>query len=100
MNKKINYLMFAIVVVAGMIPELGFAQTMDAKSQISSLFKNETFSAAINFGLIVYAGYQWFVYFNGFDPGKAFKEAIVPAGITWFAFNWQTALSWVGIMTV
>lgn len=101
-NFKIeNLIMLCLIGVFAFLPESALAQsTGGAKSQLSTLFLNEKFKMAIDFGLILFAGYQWFIYFNGFDPSKAFKDAIVPAVITWFAFNWTIALSWVGIINV
>jgi hypothetical protein len=99
--KKINWI-YALstisLVLIALSPELALAQSSNtAQSSLNSLITDPYFKKSLDFGLIIFAGYQWFLYFNNFNPANAFKEAIVPAVITWFAFQWPTAFKWVGL---
>ena len=64
-----------------------------------SLFKdfatNREVSTIIGLAMILIALYEWFMYFNNFDPSKAFKNIIKPALLTWLALQWKVFLYWV-----
>lgn len=100
-NTKSNWMyvvMLAYVAVVAMMPEFAMAQGNDMKGNFSSFLTNPLFKGAIDLGLIIFAGYQWFMYFAEFDPSSAFKKIIVPAGITFLAFQWTDVLKWVQII--
>ena len=100
-NTKFNttYVLLAVfVMVAAFMPEIAMAQGNDMKGNFASLLTNPLFKGAIDLGLIIFAGYQWFMYFADFDPSSAFKKVIVPAGITFLAFQWTDVLRWVQLI--
>ena len=101
-NTKFNttYILLAVfVMVEVFMPELALAQgTNDMKGHFSTFLTNPFFKGAIDLGLIIFAGYQWFMYFADFDPSSAFKKVIVPAGITFLAFQWTDVLRWVQLI--
>jgi hypothetical protein len=100
-NTKINWnylFMVTLVAVVAFMPELAMAQGNDMKGNFATLLSNPLFKGAIDLGLIIFAGYKWFMYFANFDPASAFKEVIVPAGITFLAFQWTDVLKWVQLI--
>ena len=92
----INYLILFVVLI---MPSYAFAQQGSGVDFLNKLVSNSTFKKTIDMGLILLAGYQWFMYLNGFKPEGAFKDIIIPAAITFFAFNWVRVLSWVGLVS-
>ena len=92
MNKANKFLFLFLV-----IPAVAFAQ-QDGVDFLNRLVANTTFKKIIDMGLILLAGYQWFMYMNGFKPSDAFKDVLVPASITFFAFNWTLVLKWLGLI--
>lgn len=100
-NKKMNWisiLTVAYVALLAFMPEVAMAQGNDMKGNFATFLSNPLFKGAIDLGLIIFAGYQWFMYFADFDPASAFKKVIVPAGITFLAFQWTDVLKWVQII--
>ena len=93
-NNKLNY----IILLIAIFPSVALAQTGGVEF-LNNLVQNDTFKKTMDMGLILLAGYQWFMYLNGFKPDGAFKDIIVPAAITFFAFNWVRVLSWVGLVS-
>lgn len=91
-----KYLVFALVAITVMVPELAHASS--ASRSVSELLTNRYFAGAIDLGLLILAGFKWFDYLADFKPDGAFKAALIPAVITFAAFQWQDALRWVGIL--
>lgn len=93
-----NYVMMIFFIMICFCPELAFAG--NDNSQIAN-FKNFVtqgmFKKVMDLGLLVYAGVKWFDYLNGWSPNGAFKDILIPAMVTFAAFNWITMLGWVGL---
>lgn len=99
-EKKIIFLknlsfMF-VFFVALVMPEIVFAGN-SAQQNFQEFVTNGVFKNIIDLGLLFLAAFQWFLYVNGFRPENAFKDIIVPAVITFMAFNWVDVLGWVGL---
>jgi hypothetical protein len=92
-----NYLVFTLAMVAMILPELAFAGNA-AQGNIGQLLNNPLFKGAIDLGLLLLAGFKWFDYFAEFDPKSAFRNVIVPAVLTFLAFQWLDVLRWVQII--
>lgn len=92
-----NYLVFTLMMAVMMIPELAFAGN-SAQGNINQLLSNPLFKGAIDLGLLLLAGFKWFDYFAEFDPKSAFRNVIIPAVLTFLAFQWLDVLRWVGIV--
>jgi len=90
-NRNVVLMLVLTAFVMTIIPEMAMAQN------VNNILNNGYFKTAINFGLGMYAAWKWFEYFNGFSPNSAFKDIIVPAIITFLAFQWQTVLGWFSI---
>lgn len=69
-----------------------------AQTNFQEFVTNGVFKSVIDLGLLFLAGFQWFLYWNSFNPSNAFKEILVPAVITFIAFNWVAVLGWVGLI--
>lgn len=69
-----------------------------AKTSLQTLLNNKTFSTTITLGFGIYSAFKWFDYFNNFSTGDALRGIIVPAVLTYLAFNWQVVLGWVGLV--
>lgn len=96
-NNK-NYFAFLIVfAVMLMFPEVALAENTQT-GNFENFVTNGVFKTVIDLGLLFLAAFQWFLYWNGFNPSNAFKDIIVPAVITFIAFNWITVLGWVGLV--
>ena len=95
-NVKTNYLVFTLLMAVMMIPEMAFAGN-SMQQNIGTLLANPMFKGAIDLGLLLLAGFKWFDYFAEFDPKSAFRNVIVPAVLTFLAFQWLDLLRWVGI---
>lgn len=96
-NKNVGVLVLfiAVAMIMTMIPELAMAQ-----SNVGTILGNSRFKTIIKFGLGMYAAWQWFSYFNNFSPSSAFKDVIVPAIITYLAFEWETVLGFFNITSL
>lgn len=92
-----NYLVFTLLMVVMMIPELALAGN-SAQGNIGQLLNNPLFKGAIDLGLLLLAGFKWFDYFAEFDPKSAFKNVIIPAVLTFLAFQWLDVLRWVQVV--
>lgn len=97
--KKFNskYLFFTMMMVVMMIPEMAFAGN-SMQGNIGTLLNNPLFKGAIDLGLLLLAGFKWFDYFAEFDPKTAFRNVIIPAVLTFLAFQWLDVLRWVQIV--
>lgn len=97
MNKMYSYLNIFLILGIILLPEIALAgntQTQNFQRFVTEgVFKN-----VIDLGLLFLAAFQWFLYWNSFSPEKAFKDIIVPAVITFLAFNWVWMLEIVGLV--
>ena len=80
------------------MPEEALAQQNTQKTNFASLLANPLFKNAIDIGLLIFAGWKWFGYFAGFNPDSAFKDIVVPAVITFLAFQWLDVLRWMQLV--
>lgn len=88
--KKYLFLMITILIFSA-LPQDAFA--FSASQSVQAFFDEERTRKILDFGLILWALYQWYMYINNFEPSRAFKDIIYPGLITWFAFNWYLFLS-------
>lgn len=75
-----------------LLPEISMAA-----GNVNTVLTNNRFMPIIKFGLGLYAAWKWFEYFSNFSPGSAFRDIIVPAIITYLAFEIQTVLGFFGL---
>jgi hypothetical protein len=102
MNKEYEFFIknlsvLAIFLVALIVPEMAFAGNA-AQGNFQEFVTNGVFKTVIDLGLLFLAAFQWFLYWNGWNPQNAFKDILGPAVITFIAFNWITVLGWVGLV--
>jgi hypothetical protein len=98
-TKTLSYVALAtIAIIAMSIPEVALAQNNAQKTNFSSLLSNPLFKNAIDIGLLIFAGWKWFNYFSDFNPDSAFKSIVVPAVITFLAFQWLDVLRWMQLV--
>lgn len=99
-NKAVwGYLSLAVFAVSlTLMPDVALAQSNAMKSNVGGLLRNPLFKNSVDIGLLLLAGWRWFEYFSGFQPDNAFKQIIVPAVITFLAFQWTDVLGWVGLI--
>ena len=98
LTKSINLnlvLLVAFTLVIFLIPDPVYAAK--AKSQLKKIIDSKFFAGAIDLGLIIFAAYQWFLYIADFNPGDAFKKIILPALVTFLAFQWKDVLKWINL---
>lgn len=97
-NNRWMMVLVVMVLVSAMFPEFAFAGNNGQQSSLKSLLSNPFFKSAVDFGLLVYAGYKWFMYFAEFDPASAFQKVLVPAVMTFLAFQWLDVLGWIKLV--
>lgn len=99
-TKTLSYAALAtIAIITVLMPEIALAQGTNAqKTNFASLLSNPLFKNAIDIGLLLLAGWRWFNYFSDFQPDSAFKNIIVPAVITFLAFQWLDVLRWMQLV--
>lgn len=97
-NLKNNYLVLSLIMMVSLVlPEVALAGN-SMQGNLGTLLNNPLFKGAIDLGLLLLAGFRWFDYFAEFDPASAFKRIIVPAVLTFLAFQWVDVLRWVQII--
>lgn len=98
--KKDNFWIFLLVTGIFMVlgtTDMAFAQQNTKSNEFRSFVNNPLFKGAIDLTLLILAGYKWFQYIANFEPQNAFMNALTPAAITFFAFQWVQVLQWLGI---
>lgn len=86
------FLMVAMMAIM-VVPELASAQiTGNGGAQITTMFNKVM--PIFKFGLGLYSAWKWFQYFASFNPSSAFLDIIVPALMTFLAFQLDTVLGW------
>lgn len=98
--KKDNFWVFLLLVGVFAVlgtTEVAFAQNNSKVQNFKTFLTDPFFKGAIDLTLLILAGYKWFSYINNFNPSNAFMEALVPAALTFFAFQWTQVLNWVGL---
>lgn len=91
MNKKI-----ILMLVLYCMPVIVFgAESNSAKSYFNALINTWYFNAPVSVGLMGFAGLKWYKYFNDFNPASAFADVLIPAFITFIAFNWVSFIQGV-----
>ena len=83
--KKYLFLVMTILFFSA-LPQEAFA--FSAQDTVEAFFREPKTIKILDFGLILWALYQWYMYIHSFEPAKAFRDIIYPGLITWFAFNW------------
>ena len=96
-NKTTNIFFFVFLAIQLFLPEVALAGNSQT-TNFQEFVTNGVFKTVIDMGLLFLAAFQWFLYWNGWSPQNAFKDVLVPAVITFLAFNWITVLKWVGLI--
>lgn len=95
--KKITENKMATLMLAVMVLSVALMPFSAEAQNLNKILTNQYFKQIISFGLGMYAAWKWFEYFNNFSPSSAFRDIIVPAIITYLAFQWSVVLGWFGI---
>jgi uncharacterized protein YjfI (DUF2170 family) len=93
-TKGVAAMTFAVLVavILMVLPEMAMAA-----GNVNQILSNKNFMPIVKFGLGLYAAWKWFEYFSNFSPNSAFKDIIVPALITYLAFQIDTVLGFFGL---
>jgi hypothetical protein len=89
-TKGVAAMTFAVLVavILMVLPEMAMAA-----GNVNQILSNKNFMPIVKFGLGLYAAWKWFEYFSN----SAFKDIIVPALITYLAFQIDTVLGFFGL---
>ena len=100
MNKILSKIIFfSILGAVFLFPEIALAGNGNTQTtNFQEFVTNGVFKTIIDMGLLFLAAFQWFLYWNGWSPQGAFKDILVPAVITFMAFNWIEVLGWIGLL--
>lgn len=100
MNKK--KVLYYLILIAVCSIDLAMAAETGGKNTAQQYFRNlimtDTFKTSMDLGFLIYAALKWYTYFNNFNPATAFIDIVIPAFITFVAFNWVTFLQFVQIL--
>jgi hypothetical protein len=99
-KKKILYYLIIITLcsIDVAMAASGGGSKNSAQQYFRNLVMNDVFKSSMDIGFMIFATLKWYNYFNSFNPSTAFLDIVLPAFITFMAFNWITFLQFVQIL--